>query len=129
MSDEQVMDLAEVKGEPIKHLGLFRSVVENGVSRNITIAECRLAGLVLTTVWRRDNSHGGREGMPEGTLASWVKCKIGDAEFQACITRLLDWKMIRVIPAYFGDSRRIGLTDPGTHWAVELITARQRVKE
>jgi hypothetical protein len=124
---EQIVDLAEtVERRPIKHLGVFRTIVTpEGVSRDITIAECRLDGGVLRTLWRRDHSQGCREGVPEGVLASYVKHKIADPDWQACMSRLLDWKMIRIIPAYFGDARRIALTESGKGWAAQLCGERQ----
>lgn len=125
---EQIVDLAEDEPRLINHLGLKRSVVgENGVSRPLTIREARIDGAALRTLYRRDNSQGCRDGVPEGVLASYVKRKISDPDWQACMSRLLDWKMIRIVPAYFGDVRRIALTPGGLYWAGELIGERQRV--
>jgi hypothetical protein len=120
---EQFVDAVEQR--PIRHLGVYRSVVgDKGISRPLTIQEARLDGCLLRTLFRKDHSTDC-EGLPEGLLASYVHEKMTNPAWVACMTRLLDWRMIEIVPAYYGDARRIALTQIGRHWALQLIGERQ----
>jgi hypothetical protein len=112
---------------PIKHLGIYRSVLgDNGISRSVTIREARLDGAALRTLYRKDRSHGCKEGLPEGALANYIGKKMTDEMWVACLKRLHEWKMIDFIASYHGDVVRVALTPSGYGWAMELCGLRQR---
>jgi len=84
------------------------------------IADSRLEARVLRTLFRKGH-------MLEGLLANYVKDRMNTATWQECLARLLAVKFIEIIPVfYYGNARRIGLTDLGFQCAQDLCRNRRR---
>jgi hypothetical protein len=76
--------------------------------------EDRLAGRILRTLY-------GKDYQPEGRLANFVHDKMTSPTWRSCVSRLIESGLISVSPVYyFGNARRIGLTERGRERAKSL---------
>ncbi|MGA8761502.1 MAG: hypothetical protein WB562_01315 [Candidatus Sulfotelmatobacter sp.] len=104
---------------PVKFLGLYRSD-EYGV---VGVREAMLLGSILRTAWRKD--HDGK-GVPEGTLANYVRKNSTDETWKIAIQRCLNWQWAELVVGFSGGHIRVKLTSRGEKHAIDLCCELQR---
>jgi hypothetical protein len=104
---------------PVQFLGIYRSD-EYGV---VGVRDAMLLGSILRTAWRKD--HDAR-GVPEGTLANYVRKNSTDEMWKVAIQRLVNWKMATLVAGFSGGHVRVKLTSTGAAHAVDLCCESQR---
>jgi hypothetical protein len=104
---------------PVKFCGIYRSD-QYGV---VGVREAMLLGSILRTAWRKD--HDGK-GVPEGTLANYVRKNSDDPMWQVAIQRLVNWKMAELVAGYSRGHVRVTLTNVGKGHAIDLCCELQR---
>lgn len=107
------METNEVK---FRHLGQYRQDPTTGAL--VTLADARLDAACLKTLFKKGV-------MGEGKLANHCRWGLKDDVWQRCVRRLLEWRMVEILPAYYGDSRRVALTGEGRVHAQDLCCREQ----
>jgi hypothetical protein len=93
----------------------FVDAAEVLATRNAEIiAITRLTQQVLRTLYRKSE-------MLEGRLANYCGERMDCPEWQTCVASLVDSNAVRIVPVlYYGNARKLSLTETGIQRAVEL---------
>ena len=91
----------------IRHLGIYRT--------GITPEQAAIDNKILRILFRGS--------LTEGILRNRLTTSL--VEMQESLQRLEGWDCIEVLPAHYGNARKVVLTPRGQGWALDLVSQRQ----
>jgi len=99
----------KIEERKVRHLGRYWSTIPDAATDN----------KMLRWLFRLGSKVG------EGNLASRLRMKKDDPEFQASLRRLIDWNMVALESASHGEAVRVTLTGDGKMWGFNLTCEEQ----
>jgi hypothetical protein len=94
-----------------RHFGIFRT--------GVTTSQGLEDKFIVRVLFRRGE-------MGEGELANKVNDMKDNETFKASLARMVEWKIIEILPAGWGNAKKVRLTPAGQYWGEELCCEMQK---